>query len=392
MPASNRLIFAKTRLRDLGAPAKGRKYFYDDACPGLALCVTAAGARTFYFCRKVDGRAVKLKLGKFGDMTVEDARKHARELLVDAAAGKPIEAERRERRHGATLGDLLEHYLEHHAKPNKRTWRTDEQVYNRYMKAWGNRKLSQIQKRDVQAVHAKVGKKNGTYAANRLLALIHTMFAVGTEDGLHKGDNPAKGVRKFPEEKRDRFLDAGELKRFFASLNEETNERVRDYLWLLLFTAARRMNAMQMKWEEIDFDHKLWRIPDTKNGEPLVVPLTDAAMNVLHGRMEASRDSEYVFPGRGKAGHLLDPTKVWKRVKKRAGLENVRLHDLRRTIASWQALTGSSLLVIGKSLGHKDVTTTQVYARLTVAPIRESMKRATDAMFEAANRKDRSDE
>ena len=185
--------------------------------------------------------------------------------------------------------------------------------------------------------------------------------------------------------KRDRFLDADELKRFFQALHEEPNATIRDCLMIALLTGARRWNCYSMAWEDINFDEAFWRIPDTKGGEPVVVPLVPAAMDILRERLElANEDCPWVFPGRRKNGHLKDATKVWKAILKRAKLENVRPHDLRRTLASWQALNGTSLQVIGKSLGHKQVATTEIYARLTLSPVRESVEKATAAMLSAA--------
>ena len=382
-----RMVFGKVRLKEIQSPEKGRVYYYDTACPGLALCVTQTGAKTFYYYKKVQGRPVRVRLGKFPELAVDQARTVAKGLVVEVAAGKDPQAERRENRRGLTLGDLLEYYLEQHAKPTKRTWQNDEQQFNRYLKRWLGRRLSGIRRTDIQTLHTNIGKKHGIYAANRLRSLLHKMFAVAIDDEIWKGTNPVTGIKRFKEEKRDRFLNAQELKRFFKALDEEPAEKVRDYLWMLLLTGARRMNVMTMAWEDVDFDRAIWRIPDTKTGEPLLVPLTDAAIEVLDRRREAAGESQYVFPGHRKGGHLSDPTKVWKRVLDRADLPDLRLHDLRRTLGSWQALMGSSLQVIGKSLGHKQTATTEIYARLTVDPVRESVNRATNAMLEAANGK-----
>ncbi len=155
---------------------------------------------------------------------------------------------------------------------------------------------------------------------------------------------------------------------------------------------------LAMQWADIDLERAVWRIPDTKSGEPQVVPLSERAMAVLHSRRQATTDDcPWVFPTSGnrpsKTGHLQDPTKIWKQVLERAGLEGIRLHDLRRTLASWQALTGTSELIIGKTLGHAvGSRATQVYARLAVDPIRKSVDRATDAMLEAGGSSAKSEE
>ena len=251
----------------------------------------------------------------------------------------------------------------------------------------GQSKLSVIRKADLTALHAKIGRDNGHYQANRVLALVRAMFNKADDIGFH-GTNPAKGVAKFKEEKRDRFLQAGELPKFFAALNAEPNEDFRDAFTLAILTGARRGNVLAMRWEDIDLQRGLWSIPAAvaKAGVTIVVPLVAPAVTLLEGRRKAAAGSPWVFPSTSKAGHLVETKSAWKRILDRAGLSNVRMHDLRRTLGSWQALLGSSLPIIGKSLGHTQASTTQVYARLTVDPVRESVDRATTAILDAASR------
>ena len=155
---------------------------------------------------------------------------------------------------------------------HKRTWPEDERQYKTFLKPWEHRKLSSIRKADVQALHAKVGEKNGRYAANRLLALIRAMFNKAPDMGF-TGSNPTTGIKKFPEEKRDRFLHGDELKKFFDALSQEPDPLFRDFFMVSLLTGARRANVQAMQWQDIDFQAGIWRIPDTKSGKPVVVPL-----------------------------------------------------------------------------------------------------------------------
>jgi len=385
---TSKFPFTVARLRKLEAPAKGRVYHYDTRTSGLCVCVTHKGTKTYYLYKKVNGRPQRIRLGVFPGMPLDTARMVAEKMLGDVAMGADPAEERRARREVMTFAELFAWYMDHHSRPHKKTWRVDQQQYDRYLKKrWAGRKINTIRKRDAQALHTKIGADHGHYAANRLRALVHTVFNQAIDKGLCEGPNPTQGVKKFTEKKRDRFLDGEELKRFFLALDEEPSDKVRDYLKVALFTGARRTNVLEMQWEEIDFATHLWRIPDTKTGEPLVVPLTQQALDVLTQRREYADGSPWVFPGVGKTGHLTDPTRIWKRVLRRAGLENLRLHDLRRTLGSWQAMTGASLHVIGKSLGHKQTSTTEIYARLQTDPIRESVDKATAAMLEAANGK-----
>jgi integrase len=174
------------------------------------------------------------------------------------------------------------------------------------------------------------------------------------------------------------------LPRFFQSLAEESNETIRDFLLVALLTGARRSNVQEMRWKEINWQRATWTIPaeQAKADEELNVVLTPIVMRILETR-HASSKSEFAFPGKGKSHHLVEPKTAWKRILKRAGLSDLRLHDLRRTLGSWQAATGASLPIIGKSLGHSSIEATKVYARLNLDPVRESVERATQAMLTA---------
>ncbi len=139
-----------------------------------------------------------------------------------------------------------------------------------------------------------------------------------------------------------------------------------------------------MKWAHINFDRKVWVIPneETKTDEDYEIPLVQAALDILERRRKNL--NPFVFPGTGKKGHFSDPKKAWKRILTKARIENLRIHDLRRSLGSWQAATGANLSIIGKTLSHKNVSTTAIYAQLSIDPVREAMNKATDAMFSAS--------
>jgi integrase len=177
-------------------------------------------------------------------------------------------------------------------------------------------------------------------------------------------------------------MDGTELPKFFKALAEESNGTIRDYIFVSLLTGARRSNVQEMEWKEIDWDRAEWLIPaeKAKADEPLRIALHPAALEILL-RRKASSMSDWVFPGAGKTGHLVEPKSAWKRILARAGLTDLRLHDLRRTLGSWQAATGASLPIIGKSLGHSSIQATQIYARLNLDPVRAAVTKAVDAMM-----------
>lgn len=241
--------------------------------------------------------------------------------------------------------------------------------------------MSQFKDTDFGKLHTEIGTEHPT-TANRVIAMASSLFGYAKEHRLFKGVNPAHDIKKFPETKRDRFLQSDELPAFFKSLSEEPNGMLRDYFLISLLTGARRSNVQEMQWSDIHLERGEWRIPTTKNGDSQTVTLTAEVVEILRARQ--GNNPTWVFPGTGSTGHIVEPKKAWKRVLERAGISNLRIHDLRRTLGSWQAKTGASLVIVGKSLNHKSPSTTAIYARLDLDPVRESVDRATGAMLVAA--------
>jgi len=382
-----RLAFTKKGLQSLPVPERGRVYHYDKKSPGLCACVTSTGATTFYFYRRAKGRPVRVRIGRFPDVTVETARKQAAALNAAVARGEDPQASRQAARQCPTVGDLFAFWLETHARVHKRTWREDQAFYDQFLRPWRNRKLEDVHKTDVQALHARVGRENGRYRANRLLELVRAMFNKAPDMG-YEGPNPATGIKKFREQSRDRYLQADELPRFFEAVRSEPNETLRDFFYLCVFTGARRANVLAMRWEAISLELGVWRIPETKSGQAVLVPLSEPALAVLRRRAEGRGDCPWVLPAitrKSRTGHLGEPKFAWRRICERAGLDGIRIHDLRRTLGSWQVATGASLPIIARSLGHLEGSkATAVYTRLSLGPVRESVEKATIAMLTAA--------
>lgn len=375
--------FTRERIDALPAPTNGqRAYFYDTKVRGLTMAVTGLGKKTFILYRKVTGRPERVTIGPYLDLSIEQARKRAEEMNADIALGQNPATARRTVRAEMTLQELFTTFLELYSKKYKKTWSDDQGIFNLHLAGWKLRKVSSIRKMDVVALHSHIGRTRGQYAANRVVELLCSMFNRARTDWDWQGENPAAGVKAFKERKRERFLQGDELPAFFQSLAQETNSTISDYILVSLLTGARRANVQEMRWQEINWPSATWVIPaeQAKGDEALHVALSPPVIKILGTRKSQSR-SEWVFPGPGKTGHLVEPKTAWKRILKRAGLHDLRLHDLRRTLGSWQAGTGASLPIIGKSLGHKSLGATQIYARLNLDPVRDSVNRATDAMF-----------
>ena len=258
--------------------------------------------------------------------------------------------------------------------------------FDGYLSDLADRQLSKIKRADIEKLHNHLAQTSGHYAANRVLSLIKALYNTAIELG-HYDANPAARLRAFEEESRERFLQADEFPRFWTALEAEPSVKVRDFFKICLFVGQRRSNTQTMRWEDLNLDRGIWTLPKTKTGKH-EVPLTVEALKILkRRRKEAGPDDVYVFPGRHGHGHLTDPMRQWRDILERAGIDDLRIHDLRRSLGSWQAITGTSLPVIGKTLGHTRPETTAIYGRLSDDPVRASMATATAAMMAAAKPK-----
>ncbi len=384
--ASNTINFTKAILKTLPLPSEGKRaYYYDENEKGLIIDVRSTGTKTFYLYKKLNGRPERIFLGQYPDMSIENARKAAATKKGQIAGGKNPQDAKRKIRAEMTLGELFIMYMERHSKIHKKSWKFDEREFNKYLSHWFKRKLSDISRNEVQKLHSELGRDNGLYQANRILERVRGIYNKALEWGW-EGDNPALRIKKFREKSRDRFLNADELPRFFEALNSEENETARDFFLIALLTGARKTNVLMMRWDQLDLERRTWRIPETKNGESQTIPISMQAYEILKLRYSKT-ESVWVFPGTGKVGYFNDPKKAWQRLLDRAEIDNLRIHDLRRTLGSWQVATGSSLPIVGKTLGHKSPYSTQVYARLDLDPVRSSVELATETMFAFKDKK-----
>jgi len=372
-----RISFTKRALEALPVPASGRVYYHDRGQASLAICLTAAGTRTFYRVGRVDGRPERIKLGRFPDLSVESARKRVREMSGDIARGVNP---RQKREKGGTVEELFNHWNAH-AKLRKKTWREDQAAFRVHFGPIKSKRFATLTTEEISRWHTAIGAKRGPIIANRCRAILSAAYGVARELGF-TGANPVLPVKRFPERARERFLLPDEMKPFFAAVKAEP-PLWRDFWLCCLFTGARRGNVASMKWSELDLGQGIWYLPGEKlkNGLPLAIVLTPPARAVLQNRHQERNGSDYVFPGDN--GYIRDPRKSWARVIKAAGTPDLHPHDLRRSLGSWQALAGSSLQIIGQSLGHRDVKSTAVYARLLLDPVRASVDGAVQAMLEA---------
>jgi integrase len=425
--------FTKEALSNLPLPTNGVRTVYHDAkTTGLQLRVTHAGIKTFSVFRRIKGGAPeRMTLGRFPDMTIDQARRLAAKVNAEIEEGTNPAKVKRAHKSEITFGEAFTDFLANRRSKSKkplseRTKKEYQAAFRLHLGGIKAEHLSRISHRDIERIHASVGR-NAPIQANRVKALVSSVFSHAAELHGFSGTNPAAHVRGYAEHSRDRFAQAGELPRLFEAL---ATDPMRDFFLIALLTGARRSNVLAMRWDELNLDEGLWRIPKTKNGDPQNVTLSPEAAEILAARRKVSdKKQAFVFPGDGKTGHLVEPRKAWVRIFdrdeikqltlriKEAGgkflmvqgesfadtldrarktakqlkietdgcrIADLRIHDLRRTLGSWQAKQGASLAIIGKSLNHKNQQTTAIYARLDLDPVRASVNSATAAMMEAA--------
>lgn len=389
----NEVNFTKELLQSLPIPEAGKRAIYlDKKTTGLQVRVTSTGTKTFSIFRRVKGgQPERVTLGRFPAMTIEQARKLAARVNAEIEDGASPAQVKRVKRQEPTFAELFEEYGDRHGR-KKRSWAADQSLYTNHLKPLTRLKISAVTKATVSRLLSDVERQGLSGATvNNIRALISSVYGRAIEWG-YTTENPVLGIKTRAKVRRDRFLQKDELPRFFESLAVEANPTLRDYILLALLTGARRSNLLAMRWADVRLDEAIWRIPMTKNGTPQNVTLSPEAVVILTERQDtADRGAVYVFPGTGASGHIEEPKKAVVRVMERAGIpygrktENgVTLHDLRRTLGSWQAKTGASLAIIGKSLNHQSQQATAIYARLDIDPVRSAVNTATAAMLEAA--------
>jgi integrase len=378
--ADNLFRFSKTRIEGLPpAPPGGRDEYRDTLVPGLRLRVSPAGTKTYAVLARVKGGGLeRVTIGSADKVPVEAAQRQAKQIIADLAQGRSHAAAARAQRGEMTVNELVADYLA--ATPMRpKSLHTFQGFHDRHIKpAIGKVKLSAVTPDRLRKLHTAISKETPT-TANRCISLIKAAFNWNIDANGWTGENPARRVKKNPEESRQRYLLPAELARFFAAL-EGTEQPARDFFTLALLTGARKSNILAMRWADVNMDDAVWRIPaaDAKAGESITVPLVPEAVEVLKGR---SVTSPWVFPAESKTGHYEEPKRAWGTLCRRAELKDLRIHDLRRTMGSWLVRTGASTAINAKALGHKSMQAAAVYQRIADAdPIREAMTRAADAM------------
>lgn len=371
----------KRLIDEVPLPASGQVFIRDSVLRGFALRVTK-GAKTFVLERRVKGRVRRITIGPYGPLTVDQARKIAEGHVGAIAQGEDPAQTRQDRIKEPTFADLTALYEIRHL-PMKRSARDDRSLLSSHLSALKTRKLSDITRNDVIVLHSKIGE-TAKYRANRAVALLRKMFNLAKDWEMFHGDNPATRIHFFKEQERDRFIQPDELPAVFAAIMEEQDEYVRASFWAYVFTGARREEVLSMKWEDVSLERAEWRISQTKADRPHVLPLPTPLLAVL-GNLTREEGNPYVFVGQN-GSHRVNIKRPWNRIRKRAKILDVRLHDLRRTVGSWLSGSGESLQLIGKVLNHSNISTTKIYARLNLDPVRVALEQNANKMMLTVHR------
>ena len=359
---------------------KGNKGFHavwDGELKGFGLRVNPTGKKVFILKYRVNGKQGILSIGEYGKITVDEARAIAKERFADIAKGKDPNEEKKKIAFGGTMKDLANHYLEY-SKKEKKSWRHDEKrILNYVLPELGKKKIESVRRADVTILHKKIGEK-APYQANRVLALLSAMFTFALRKGMvdERFINPCKLVEKYKESSRDRFMSEEEWWRLWQALEEEPNIYIKSAILLDLLTGLRKSELLGLKWENLDLStqgKETLSLSDSKAGRPHRLPLTPEAVELLKG-LPRLAGNPYVFPSNVKEGcHIVEIKRTWNRIRKKADLMDVHFHDIRRTAASWLAISGKSLPLIGGVLNQTSQQVTAVYARLSIDPIREAL-------------------
>ena len=366
-------------------------FLWDDVLTGFGVRVKPSGVRSYVLqYRNRYGRQRRLTLGKHGMLSTADARTQAKDHLAAARLGDdPLDGADKDRR-SPNIGELASLYLNNHIKPKRKptTFKDYERLWRLHLSpTLGRLSIREVTRRHVEEVHKSLAAI--PYQANRAMSLLSSMMTYAERMELRpQGTNPCRFVEQYPERPRARYLSAEELERLgevlaaAESSNSEPSSAILA-LRLLALTGMRKGEVQKLRWQDVDFERGVAHLSDSKTG-PKVVPLSEPALDLLAGTPRAE-GNPYVCWGRLEGSHFIGLQKVWQRIRAEAGLEDVRIHDLRHTFAIVGAAEGLGLYQIGKVLGHSQSSTTERYAHLGPDPVRDAADRIGRRVADAMN-------
>jgi site-specific recombinase XerD len=373
-------------IKGLPTPEKGNKVHYDASLAGFGIRVTAAGAKAFILnYRTRAGRERRITIGGFSNWSTVAARQEARRLKQEIDRGSDPLADIADERAAPTMAELADRFMVEHVNRKRATTARDYgTMLTKYIRPHfgAHTKVADVQFEDIDALHRKITNFGFAYQANRCIAVLSKMFSLAVKWRM-RPDNPAKGVERNTESKRARYLGGDELERLTKALAKHSDKQSANAIWLLLLTGARKGEVLGARWADLDLTAGTWSKPasSTKQKEAHHAPLSAPARLLLSTIQDAQAAKhrrglgEFVFPGIGDTGHVIDIKDSWRSICKAAEIKGLRVHDLRHSFASQLASGGASLPLIGALLGHSNPTTTHRYAHLFDDPQRAAVER-----------------
>jgi integrase len=361
--------------------------FFDLNQRGFMLEVRASGGKTFYQ-RYTDarGREHQFRLGPADILSLSAARKKARAISAQALVGADPQAQRAELRAIPTLAELVRDRYLPHVQSYKRSWQTDETVLRVHaLPLLGAQYVDQIRAEQIAALVQDMRSRGyATGTTNRVVIVLRHIYNLARKwriPGIT--ENVTAGINLAPDVNRERFLSIEEAQRLISSIERDENEVARKAIMLLLLTGARRNEVTHAKWEHVDWEKKTLLVPLSKSGKPRVIALNAAAIDVLRS-VKAADGSPYIFPAPTTGRPSPSLYFPWHRIRVRAGLPDLRLHDLRHSFASFLVNKGVSLYVVQGLLGHAHARFTQRYAHLTPNTLLEAAETMSSVVTSGA--------
>jgi integrase len=395
------------RAVDAAESSTNRYYLWDSELKGFGVKIEVSGTKTYIVRYRPKGQGTSapkrfVTIGRHGALTAEEARNQARVIFGKVAFREDPAAEFAIVTATKTFGELVDLFLQQHVRSKRRmtTAALYECLLRKHALPTLKHRIAQTITRD-EIARLHLDMQDTPYSANRLIAVIASLYTFAAKSGLvPERFNPANSIEKYPEEGRERYLTGEELERLGAALHEgatigipwnvdrdkpgakhlpkdpdKLRERLDPYavdaMRLLLFTGARLREILHLRWEFVDLERGMIFLPTSKTGRKTIV-LNAAALDIIANLRELKRSSPYVIAGASDDKPRADLKKPWDAVRRRAGLEGVRLHDLRHTFASLGAGASLGLPIVGKLLGHAQPQTTARYAHLDADPLRRA--------------------
>jgi integrase len=355
---------------------------------GFGLRVMPTGRKSWVLAYRTQAGTKRLvTLGPYPGLTPDEARRDARALIVAVARGADPAATRRRAREAASFRELAQAYLDEYARGMGKNTRDAEHYVNKVLvPAFGTKKAEAVARADVATLHRRIGR-SAPYAANRCIAVLSRIYTWAESAGrLPAGHpSPTRGVARFPEEKRARFVSHDEMPRLAAAIRAEPNVYIRAAMLLYLLTGFRKSELLRARWEDVDLERGVWTLPTTKAGREHRLPLAPPAVRILR-ELPREAGNPFVFCGSRAGSHIMKIDGAWNRIRTAAQVEDVRLHDLRRTVGSWLAQGGASLPLIGNVLNHTTPSATAIYARFSDQSARRALEDHAEAVLAASAR------